>query len=82
MPLRTPEGPTPGPLARTLPQTTWRELDRTLWRLEREKCLTALSTALERDPRLARPYLELRLWRIERALRALETILGPDRGRR
>ena len=74
MPLRTPDGPTPGPLARTLPQTTWRELDRTLWRLEREKCLTAMDT-LEGDPRFARPYLDLLLWRIERALRALDTIL-------
>ena len=68
-----PDGlPTPGPLACTLPAETWVELDRTLWRLERSKVVDAL----ERNPR---PYLEMRLWRIDRVLRALDTILGPAR---
>lgn len=67
-----PEGlPTPGPLAHTLPDETWVELDRTLWRLERTKVVDAL----ERNPR---PYLEMRLWRIDRVLRALDVILGPE----
>jgi hypothetical protein len=38
--------------------------------MERDKCAAALA----RNPR---PYLELRLWRIDRALRALEVVLGP-----
>ena len=62
--------PTPGPLAADLPDATWTELDRTLWMIEREKC----QAALDRNPR---PYLETRLWRIDRMLRALYTILGP-----
>lgn len=51
---------------------TYNELDRTLWSIEREKCLEALSLG-----KSARPYLERRLLRIDRMLRALETILGP-----
>lgn len=73
MPTSMPDPhPTPGPLAHTLPDATWCELDRTLWRLEREKCVDAL----DRNPR---PYLETRLWRIDRMLRALDVLLG-ERG--
>jgi hypothetical protein len=76
MPTSMPDlRPTPGPLAHTLPDATWCELDRTLWRLERAKCVDALA----RNPR---PYLETRLWRIDRMLRALDTILGPQEANR
>jgi hypothetical protein len=71
----SPDAPdaTPGPLAHTLEDATWTKLDRTLWRLERDK----VEEALARNPR---PYLELRRWRIDRMLRALDVLLGESRG--
>lgn len=69
----SPLQPTPGPLAHTLEDATWTELDRTLWRIELEK----VDRALVGNPR---PYLELRRWRIGRILRALDAILGEAHG--
>ena len=53
------------------------ELDRTLWSIERERCLEALAQG-----RSARPYLERRLARIDRMLKALGVILAAQEGRR
>ena len=48
------------------------ELDRQLWKIERERCLEALAAG-----RSARPYLERRLARIDRMLRALHVLVPP-----